>query len=122
MKHVTKMLVLPGLLALGACVTTPPEPSEEMAAARTAISFAEDNGAADYAAVELRQARDKLEQARAAMAEGQTLRARRLAEQAELDARYADLRTRSGKMERSISELEASIRALREELRRASQS
>lgn len=115
-------LLLSGLLGLAACATTPPQPSEEIAAARTAVSFAEDNGARDYAAVELRRARDKLEQAQAAAGAGEPERARRLAEQAELDARLADLLTRSGKMERSISELEASINDLREELRRETRS
>src|SRR5690606_4715423 len=81
------------VLSLTACASLPP-PTEELAAARQAVSQAGDADADQYAADEISQARRALEMAQAAMSRGREDEARSLAVQS---AAVADLaRARSG--------------------------
>jgi Domain of unknown function (DUF4398) len=80
--------------ALAACGGVP-APEAEMSAAQTAVTGAEEAGAAEYAPSDLDRARDKLIRAQSAMQEEENDEARRLAEQALVDARVAEAKARA---------------------------
>lgn len=101
---------------LVACATTPP-PTEQMGAARTMVSQAQQVASAEGAA-ELDTARTKLARAELAMQRGDYLDARILAEQAEVDAKYAWTRSENARAQRAAAEVDRSLRTLREELER----
>ncbi len=103
------------LLMTGACATTNP-PTQQLTETETVIRQASQIGAGDYAPLELRQARQKLEQARAAYNREDFDEAARLAEQAKVDAELAQIKTLSGKAQLAVRELRESIRVLQEEL------
>jgi predicted S18 family serine protease len=103
------------LLLTGACATTNP-PTQQLTETETVIRQADQIGAGDYAPLEIRQARQKLEQARAAYNKEDFEEAARLAEQAKVDAELAQIKTLSGKAQLAVRELRESIRLLEEEL------
>jgi hypothetical protein len=95
---------LAAILGLGACASSPPPPTQEIASARAAISRAQQDGAAQLAPQPLRTAQDKL-----AMAQSQsstdTAAARRSAEQAEVDADLAAATARARRAETTAADL-----------------
>jgi len=103
------------LLITGACATTNP-PTQQLTETETVIRQADQIGAGDYAPLEIRQARQKLEQARAAYNDEDYAKAARLAEQAKVDAELAQIKTLSGKAQLAVNELRESIKLLEEEL------
>ena len=102
------------ILAAG-CATTPP-PVDRIAVARAAVADAESAGAPNYDAIDIKNARDKLDTASLALAAHDNDKARRYADEAEADANLAATRARSLKAERAVAEVRASLRALREEI------
>lgn len=110
-----KMTIPLVLLFMGACATTNP-PTQKLTETETVIRQADQIGAGDYAPLEIRQARQKLEQARAAYNREDYDEAARLAEQARVDAELAQIKTLSGKSQKAVRELRESIRVLREEI------
>jgi hypothetical protein len=115
------VVVFAALVWLTGCASSqPPEAAvtAEMATAQSAVEQAEQSDAADHAALELRNARQKLEQAQAAMDSGDRTLALRLAEQAAVDAELAEAKSRSSRAQQAVDEVQASIRALREEIER----
>ncbi|WP_069132079.1 DUF4398 domain-containing protein [Rhodohalobacter halophilus] len=107
---------LPILIFLtGACASTNP-PTRQLTETETVIRQADQIGAGDYAPLEIRQARQKLEQAHAAYNNEDYEEAARLAEQAKVDAELAQIKTLSGKAQLAVRELRESIRLLEEEL------
>ena len=121
LRSLSLLLVL-GWLA-GCASSQPPSEavSADLATARTAVEQAEQADATNYAALEMRNARQKLEQAQAAMDRGDRMLAQRLAEQAAVDAQLAEVKSRSTKAQNAVTEVQESIRALREEIQRNSQ-
>lgn len=103
------------LLIVGACGSTKP-PTDEIARTQAAINQAEQVGARNYAPLELREARKKLDQARQLIDQKQYERARRMADQAEVDAQLAESKTLSEKAQKAVRELKESIRILKEEI------
>ncbi|WP_228518890.1 DUF4398 domain-containing protein [Methylophilus sp. 13] len=77
------------LLLLSGCASTPKPPTSALQAAEQAIASAERASVADYAAVELSTARDKLSAAHSAVQEQKMILAQRLAQQARADAELA---------------------------------
>ena len=104
---------------VAACSSKPPT-APALAASGASLEAARAAGADDLAAVELQQARTKLERARAFAQAGDARSAIRLAEQAEADAQLARATAASERSRRSVDEVQASLRALREELNRGS--
>jgi glycerol-3-phosphate dehydrogenase len=93
-------------LALAAgCATLPetPRPTRELQGAEAAIAAAERVGAAQYAAAELRIAREKFANARSAADRGEMMLAQRSAEQAQADAQLASARAQAA-IERNNTE------------------
>jgi hypothetical protein len=104
-------------LAICACGSNEPRPTEELTRARVLIDQADKAGARQYASADLQAARDKLRRADS-IVEQDTKAARRLAVQASLDAELAAARTRSGKAESAAEEIAASVSTLRDEAAR----
>lgn len=108
--------------ALVAACSSTPSPAPALASSGAALESARSAGADDLAAVELQQARNKLERARAFAQAGDERSAIRWAEQAEADAQLARAQAASERSRRSAEEVQASLRVLREELNRGATS
>jgi len=106
------------LLSLAAC-TTAPVSKEQMAVARKAVERAGGTPeVAQWAPIELDQARAKISQAEQAMNKMHYATARRLADEAEADARLAEAHAQAMKNQRAVAEVREALNSLREELAR----
>lgn len=114
-----KMMSALGLVALliTGCASVP-APTDQVAAAKIAVSNAANAGGTEYAPTEMRSARDNLELAVKAMTEEKYKNARLLAEQAEVDAQLATSIAQSAKAEKAATAVQEDSRALQEELDR----
>lgn len=112
-------IVLASLLfvLVSACASTKP-PTDQVARSEAAINQAEQVGARNYAPLEIREARKKLEQAKELIEQKNYARASRLADQAEVDAELAETKTLSEKAQKAVRELGESIKILKEEIAR----
>lgn len=102
-------------LLLGACVTTPPDPSVFDSAER-AIEAAERAGAEELSPTELRFARDRLELARTAVDNKKYDEALMAIERSEINSELAIEKSRAAIERRRVNELRQSNELLREEL------
>ena len=111
------LLTAPLVLLLAACASSPPAaPNIETSAA--SIDAARSAGATDLAAVDLNNARAKLDRARALSQAGNQREATRLAHEADVDAQLARARATAERSKRAVAELDASLQSLREEISR----
>jgi hypothetical protein len=108
--------IVAGVMIAG-CSTHRP-PTAKVATADVAIRQAEEAEAPEYAPLELRLAREKLEKARRAMDDDEDERARRLSEEAFVDAQLAQAKARAEKARRHADEMERSVEALKSEAER----
>ena len=111
---------LTGLLTLAACASTPPPPTQALQAAENAISNAEQARVAEYASVELNEARENLAAARKAVQDEDMERAERLAEQSRVNAELADAKAGLIRAKAINEEMETSIEVLKQEMQRGS--
>jgi len=102
--------------ALAACSSTP-APTEQVEAARAAVSQAAPVAVRD-GAPELKAAQAKLARAEQEMQRGDYTNARILAEQAQVDAKYAWTLAENARLQRAAVEVGESVKVLREELDR----
>jgi hypothetical protein len=109
-----------GLLILAACASAPLPPKAELQAAEMAIANAERDRVADYASVELSEARDKLRAAHSAVQQEKMVLAQRLAEQSRVDAELASARAEAARAEVVNQEMRDSIGTLKQEIERNS--
>lgn len=100
---------------LGACATLPP-PTNELAAARQAVSKATDLDADQYAGDQLAVARDALGRAQLAMSEGRNDVARTLAAAAQSDADLAIALSAQAKTAAELAQRQNEVRELRDRL------
>ena len=107
-----------GALALAAGCASTPAPTEQMAVSKSAIANAVSAGGAEYAAVEMKSAQDKMDRANRAMAKEDYDVARSLAEEAQADARLAEKKAQSEKAQKAAVVMQEDARVLREELNR----
>jgi hypothetical protein len=108
-----------GLLMLAACASNPPQPpTAQLQAAEQAIASAERDRVADYASVELSEARDKLRAAYSAVQQEKMELAQRLAEQSRVDAELASARAEAARAEVVNDEMRKSIDMLKQEMQR----
>jgi len=116
-KAIMRKLTLFVLLAFfaGACASTKP-PTQKITQVETSIKQAEQVGADDYAALEIREARKKLDQARTQVSQEKYEDAKLTAEKAMVDAELAQIKTLSAKSQRAVQQLRESIKALQEEI------
>jgi hypothetical protein len=107
-----------GLLMIGACATAPQPPTAELQAAELAISNADRARVADYASVELSEARDKLRAAYSAVQQEKMVLALRLAEQSRVDAELASARAEAVRARQVNDEMRKSTDILKNEMLR----
>lgn len=108
-----KTLALVGAVFLAGCAGNPP--TEQFALTNTAVKAAETAGAAEFAPLELKSARDKSRLAEQANFDKNYAQASNLAEQAEWDARVAERKARAAKAEKAVMDAEKGVEELREE-------
>jgi HSP20 family protein len=108
-------VVLLALFTASGCATVPPD--EALARADAAIEAAENAGAAVYAPLPLRKAKDELKAAQLAMEDERYIEARRGAEKAEVEAQLAAAETRRERSREAAEELSLSVEAVAGEVR-----
>jgi hypothetical protein len=121
--HFRRVLLAGGALALAACATVPPPPTDALQAADISITNAENDHAADYAPLEMRTAHEKLSAARADSQQSDAqmvMRARPLADEARAEADLASAKAHLAKAEAINLELQKNGNALRNEIQRGS--
>lgn len=99
------------------CASTNP-PNQQLTETQMVIQQAEYLGADDYAPLEIRNAKLKLEQARTAVKDKKYEEAIKLSEHARVDAELAQIKAQSGKAKKEVAELRESIRILKAEIKR----
>ena len=105
------------LLLLVGCASEP-RPAEDLARARSLVEQADAGNVQRYAAVELNQARDKLQEAERADTAEEFGLARRRANEAAADAELASALARSREVERSAAEQQKNLDVLRQQISR----
>lgn len=106
-----------GAIGLSGCSAGRP-PVESLSTAEFAVRRADDSQVAQYAPLELRIAREKLERAKQAMEAQEYDQARRLAEQAAVDAQLAETKAGAESARQAAQALRKSIETLRQETER----
>lgn len=107
-----------GLLLLSGCASAPVPPTADLQAAEQAIASAERARVADYASVELSEARDKLSAARLAVQEEKMVQAQRLAQQARVDAELASAKAEVAKARVVNEQMQKGTDTLKQEMQR----
>lgn len=115
--NVILILYLGITLTLVSCASTKP-PMQELAQTEAVINQADQVGAEEYAPLEIREARKKLQQARELESEEKYEEARRMAIRAEVDAELAEAKALSEKAQKAVQQLRESIKLLKEEIER----
>lgn len=110
-----RLFLVISCLVLGACVSTPPDPSV-FASAERAVDAAERAGADELSPTELKFARDRLDLARLAVEKSKYDEALLAIEQSEINAELAIEKSRAARERRRVNELRRSNELLREEL------
>jgi Domain of unknown function (DUF4398) len=108
-----------GLLA--ACASVP-APTEQMAVSTAAVANAVSAGGPEWAAPEMRAAREKLDRANAAMTAKDFEQARKWANEAQADAQLAAAKARANKAQKAADVMRDDSRVLAEELDRKSKA
>ncbi|MGI9431368.1 MAG: DUF4398 domain-containing protein [Myxococcota bacterium] len=111
-------LGLLGLATSPGCATRGTPPGDSIGAAEYALRKAVEDGAGEFAPVDVRQAEDKLDRARAARAEGANQTAIRLANEVALEAQLAEAKAQNARVHRVRDEIDVSLDTLRTEIER----
>jgi Domain of unknown function (DUF4398) len=104
---------------VGGCAVEGPQPTAQLASARTLVAEADKSQAQRYAAADLQRAHDELSEAETANSQRHFNEARSYAESAAVDADLATARSQAGDADRAAREIEQSNATLRQESRRA---
>ena len=116
------LVVTLGVSALGvlsACTGVSQLTKERVAQSEASVQQAQQTtGKSEHGAVELQQAREKLDAAKSALAKGQQQQAERSAAQAHLYAELAVAKSQSGDARKAADEVLASLNVLRQETER----
>lgn len=115
--RVAVALAAAGALTVLGCAARRP-PTAKLATADNAVRQATEGEAAQYAPLELRLAREKLDKAKKANEDEEYERARRMAEEAYADAELASARSRAAKAQKKTTELRKTTEALRSQAER----
>lgn len=108
------------LLALSGCASAP-IPTEQLAVSKTQIDSATTAGGTEFAPLELKMAREKLDAANQAISEKHYDKAARLASEAQVDAKLAETKALSGKAQKAVAETQDHLRTILNEVNRNSQ-
>lgn len=104
------------LLLLAACATTPPPDPRLLDNAENALRQAEEAGAAEYAPLELRFARERMAAAQRHLESGRMVETRRSADEAEIEAQLALARTRAAQTRADLAQRQRALERLRSDL------
>jgi hypothetical protein len=107
-----------GLVTAPGCATRGSPPGDAIGAAEYALRKASEDGAGEFAPVDIRKAQDKLEKARAARAEGADQTAIRLANEVALEAQLAEAKAGNVRIHRARDEIQKSLDDLQAEIER----
>jgi hypothetical protein len=105
------------MVVTGACASSN-VPAPNTSNAESMIGQAEEAGAQEYAPLQLRNARKKIEQAKALVRDERFEEATRLTEEASIDAELATITSRSQKAQEAVKQLQETIDTLRNEIER----
>lgn len=108
------------LLALAGCANAP-IPTEQLAVSKTQIDSATTAGGTEFAPLELKTAREKLDAANRAVTEKEYDKAARLASEAQVDAKLAETKALSLKAQKAVAETQDHLRTMQQEVNRNSQ-
>ena len=103
----------------GGCAVEGPQPTAQLASARTLVAQADKSQAQRYAAADLQRAHDELSEAENANSQRHYLEARNYAEAAAVDADLASARGQAGDADRAAREVQQGNATLRQESQRA---
>jgi flagellar biosynthesis component FlhA len=106
------------LLLLAACASAPKAPTHALQAAELAIASAEQARVAEYASLELSEARSKLTAARSEVKKENMVLAERLANESRVNAELAFARTEAAKATEVNDEMKASTKDIKQEMQR----
>jgi ribosome-associated translation inhibitor RaiA len=112
-------LAAASFVALAGCAAPPVPPTQELQAAESAISNAEQARVADYASAELTTARQKLASANTAARNNQMVQAEYLAIESRIHAEVALARSEELKAKAVNDDMQKSIDTLKQEMQRA---
>ena len=107
-------------LAMAGCASAP-IPTEQFAVSKNAIDSATTAGGTEFAPLELKAARDKLEAANQAVTEKNYQKAANLASEAQVDAKLAETKALSAKAQKSVAETQDNLRSMLQEVNRNGQ-
>jgi len=110
--------IIAALVLINGCASTPQPPTSDLQAAEQAIASAERARVADYASVELSEARDKLSGARSAVQQEKMVQAQRLAQQAKADAELASAKAEVAKSRLVNEQMQKGTDTLKMEMQR----
>ena len=118
-KRLTTAVFLPAILLVFtlACASTP-APTDTIANADMAVRLAEQAGAPEFAPLEMRVAREKLDEARSLVQKGgdeEMAEARRLAEEALVQAQLAEQTARTAVAQKRRDEVQKTIDSMKTE-------
>lgn len=116
-RYLKILAMVVGVSFIAACASTNP-PTQQLTETRMMIEQAEQDGAREYAPLEIRDAEIKLQQAYEAVDAEDYKKAIRFLEHARVDAELAQVKAVSAKSQEAAAELRESIRVLKEELER----
>lgn len=116
-KYTLSLTLIGTLLFLIGCSS--PKPKTLPVAQSTMASIEHDTDVVEYASLELRIAKDKLEQAEKAAKDDENKVAERLAQEALVSLKLAEAKAESEKTAKIVKDMERSIATLRDELDRA---
>lgn len=118
-RHLTLTLGVSALGLLSACSSVSSLTNERVAQSETSVQQAQQTvGKSEHGAVELQQARDRLDAAKSALAKGQQEEAERSAAQAHLYAELAVAKSQSADARKGAKEVLDSVNTLRQETER----
>jgi len=110
--------LLASTILLAACASSPQAPTESLNAAQQAISTADQARVADYASIDLSEARAKLAAAHIAVQNKEMIRAEQLADEAFVSAQLASAKAEEIKARDVNQEMKDSTETLRTEMHR----
>lgn len=109
---------LGALLFIAACASAPVAPTQALQNAEQAITTAEQARVADYASLELSQARDKLAAAKVAVQKEEMIIAKRLADESLVEAQLATAKAGELKAKKVNEDMKEGTKVLKQEMDR----
>lgn len=108
------------VILVAGCASTPP-PTEQIAISKTAVDNASSDGGDEYAPLQLKTAKEKLDAAEQAMVAKKYVLAKQLAEEAQVDAELAVAISRSDKNKKAADTVKEDSSVLHQEIDRNTQ-